>query len=241
MIRPVRTGYVAALVAVAAVAGLAGTAGRADAARPARLRFQPDPSGAAAAEIALGRLAREKGVAQALRATAADADTARLGLPPLSLREALKRGALPSAVTRHDPQTVYVACNGLTAAVAGLWTAPDGRTGPFATLWRRDPKKGNWRWLYTLEAASSAPRPAQDFLDGHVAVCRGAAGQAGTPPGAGEPRPIPGAPDESLVWNLASGPEGAPALTVEVWNGTGYDRVLTLDAAAETPGRGGGR
>lgn len=202
------------------------------AARPRMpLRWQPDPSAVAAADIAMSRLARDKGQWAGMRALAAE--DARLGeAPDRPAKDWLRGRAEPAAPMQWDPQTVYVSCNGLLAASLGRWhregaAGTAGAQGRYATIWRRVPKKGNWQWIFTAEEEQAAAPSAQDFLDGHVAQCRT---PEGSPPASGDQPPAaPQAetpPDESLLWSEESATDGRRQLVVQIWNGRSYDRVI---------------
>lgn len=193
------------------------------------MRFQPDPSSVIAAEIAFNRLAKEKGQWTAFRETAAD-DAVMFMPQKVVARDWLKGRADPPAPVSWAPSTVYVACDGNLAASTGNWTRPDGSVGYFTTIWRRD-KKGRWKWILDHGDTLSTPRAAPDFMTGKVATCkRGHRTEAPSPVsssgkrGKGDQHAPP--PDESLLWNAGVAPDGGRTVTVSIWNGTGYDRVI---------------
>lgn len=191
-------------------------------------RFQPDPSAVAATEIALNRLAQEKGRWAAWRETAAEEAT--LAVPQRVVARDWLRGRVDTATpTAHDPQTVYVSCDGRLAVATGLFGPEDRPSGRFVSVWRRDAKKGQWQWLFMRETAMARPGAALDYLEGHVAECRAGVpvAEGGRPGGAAEPVPR----DESLLWNYD---EATGALVVDVWNGQAYDRVIGESAAGDT-------
>lgn len=215
---------------VVALALLAGVAAPLEARRRIG-RFQPDPSAVAAAEIALNRLAQEKGRWAAWRETAAEEAT--LAVPQRVVARDWLRGRVDTATpTRHDPQTVYVSCDGRLAVATGLYGPEDHASGHFVSIWRRDAKKGQWQWLFIRETAMAEPGAALDYLEGHVAECRAGAPGAPVPdggrPGAGA---APAPRDASLLWSYD---EATGALVVDVWNGQAYDRVLDMRSTGET-------
>ncbi len=193
------------------------------------LRFQPDPSSVIAAEIAFNRLAKEKGQWTAFRETAAD-DAVMFVPQKVVARDWLKGRADPPAPVSWTPSVVYVSCDGNLAASTGNWTRPDGSVGYFTTIWRRD-KKGAWKWIVDHGDKLASPRAAPDFMSGKVATCKRGNRPEGPLPapsngkrGKGD-RPAP-PPDESLFWTADVSPDGGRTVTVSIWNGTGYDRVI---------------
>jgi hypothetical protein len=203
------------------------------AARPPA-RVQPDPSAVIAAEIAFNRLAQEKGQWTAFRETAAK--DAVMFVPQQILAQTwLKGRADPPRSVKWAPERVYVSCDGNLAASTGGWTRPDGTNGYFTTLWRRDRKKDRWQWIMDHGDALTTPRPAPEFLVGKVATCKRPDGPPPPPPAKGEKPAEPA--DESLIWRADVAPDGARRVTVSVWNGSGYDRVIE-DVVAAGPAEG---
>jgi hypothetical protein len=186
------------------------------------LRFQPDPSSVIAAEIAFSRLAQDKGQWTAFRATAAD--DAVMFVPQQVLAKAwLKGRADPAAPVKWSPSIVYVSCDGNLAASTGNWIRPDGAVGYFTTIWRRD-KKGAWKWIADHGDTLAKARDVPEFLSGKVATCKGTARPDGPPP-VGKDVPAP-PPDESLLWSAQVASDGSRRVTVQMWNGSGYDSVI---------------
>jgi hypothetical protein len=214
----IRQGALLALAAVALVA-----------ARPP-MRFQPDPSSVIAAEIAFNRLAQQKGQWTAFRETAAE--DAVMFVPQRVLAQTwLKGRADPPQSVRWATQSVYASCDGNLAASTGAWQRPDGTTGYFTTIWRRD-KKGVWKWVLDHGDALASPRAAPEFLVGKVATCKAPDGPPPPPPvrdknGKGGKGVMPPPPrDESLTWTADVATDGGRRVTVRMWNGTGYDVVI---------------
>ncbi|MBJ7443994.1 MAG: hypothetical protein JHD32_06700 [Sphingobium sp.] len=185
------------------------------------LRFQPDPSSVIAAEIAFSRLAQEKGQWTAFRATAAD-DAVMFVLQRVLAKDWLKGRADPVAPVKWSPSIVYVSCDGNLAASTGNWTRPDGAVGYFTTIWRRD-KKGAWKWIADHGDTLAKARDVPEFLSGKVATCKRAERPDGPPPGKDAPPPPP---DDSLLWSAQVATDGSRRVTVQMWNGSGYDIVI---------------
>ncbi|RJG54977.1 hypothetical protein D0Z70_11170 [Sphingobium terrigena] len=185
------------------------------------LRFQPDPSSVIAAEIAFSRLAQEKGQWTAFRATAAE-DAVMFVPQRVLAKDWLKGRADPVAPVKWSPSIVYVSCDGNLAASTGNWTRPDGAVGYFTTIWRRD-KKGAWKWIADHGDTLAKARDVPEFLSGKVATCKRPARPDGPPPGKDAPPPPP---DDSLLWSAQVATDGSRRVTVQIWNGSGYDDVI---------------
>lgn len=213
----------AALLALAAVALVAARG---------PTRVQPDPSAVIAAEIAFNRLARDKGQWTAFRETAAK-DAIMFTPRRVLAQDWLKGRADPPVSVTWSPERVYVGCDGNLAASTGAWQRPDGATGYFTTIWRRDQKKGRWRWVLDHGDTLAAPRPAPDYLIGKVATCK----RPDRPPERPEKGERPSEPaDDSLLWNADVAADGSRTVTVSLWNGSGYDRVIEDRVAATASG-----
>ena len=201
------------------------------AARPP-MRVQPNPSAVIAAEIALNRLAREKGQWTAFRETAAK--DAVMFAPEQVLAQAwLKGRADPAQSVERRPHRAYVSCDGRLAASTGGWTRPDGSAGYFTTIWRLD-KKGRWEWILDHGDRLSAAREAPEFLVGKVATCR-----RGDRPRApdrtvgdnGDDKAAP-PPDDSLLWTAEVAPDKSRHIVVRMWTGQDYETVIDDRVAA---------
>src|SRR3546814_798841 len=128
-----------------------------------------NPSAFIAAELAFARLARDKGQWTAFRETAAD--DAVMFMPQRVLaRDWLKGKPDPAQAVSWQPHAVYVSCDGNSGATTGAWQK--GPTfGYFTTIWRRDPRKGEMRWVLDHGAELTTPREAPDFIESKQAVC----------------------------------------------------------------------
>lgn len=210
---------------------LAGTAPAA-ARQPGPARFFPDPSSVFSADIAFNRLAAEKGLWAAYRATAAE-DAVLLVPKAESAKSWLKgRKDDPALAMSWQAYRAFVSCDGRMAATTGTWRRRDGAQGEFVTLWRRD-RKGDWKWAFDSRLPGEALPEPPEALEGRVARCKGA--PAGAPPLAGPGRdgPPPGPPpsgkdaaipdDGSLMLSYAVQEDGSREVRLSVWNGAGYD------------------
>ncbi len=191
------------------------------------LRFQPDPSSVIAAEIAFSRMAQDKGQWSAFRATAAD-DAVMFVPQRVLAKDWLKGRADPPSPVKWSPSIVYVSCDGNLAASTGNWTRPDGTVGYFTTIWRRD-KKGAWKWIADHGDTLAKARDVPEFLSGKVATCKRPERPDGPPPGKDAPPPPP---DDSLLWSAQVATDGSRRVTVQMWNGSGYDIVIDDRAGA---------
>jgi len=139
---------------------------------PQRMRYA-NPSAVIAAEIAFNRLAREKGQWTAFLATSAP--EAEMFVPQRVLAQVwLKKRANPPASVKWAPHAVWSSCDGQTAVTQGGWQRPDGSQGVFVTVWQRQPKKGDYRWVLDIGATMAAAPQAPDVIQALVASCDGA-------------------------------------------------------------------
>jgi len=211
-------------------------------ARKPPMRSFADPSTIFAAEIAFNRLAREKGQWTAFRETAAD-DAVMFVPEKVLAKDWLKGRADPPAPVQWQAHRVYISCDSRTAASTGSWQGADGTQGYFTTIWRLD-GKGRWKWVLDHGDRLAAPRPASEFLEGHVAKCpKRGPGPAALGEGANGPSPPPSGgreggkdqpppPDESLRWSYEVQGDGGRRVLVSLWNGSGYETVIDDRVAA---------
>ena len=207
----------------------------------------PNPSAIVSAELAFARMARERGQWTAFRETA-DEDAIMFAPGPVNAREWLKKRAEPAQVLSWAPRAVYVSCDGGYAVSTGPWTHPDGSSGTFITLWRRQ-RNGSFKWV--IDFGSNSPFPAaangDDLLiDGKVADCAGRQRDMARfrrdreermpvvpipnpPPASGEGQSV----DGSLRWRWSSGPsERKLAVTMRYQGGeqTVIDQIVPVAA-----------
>lgn len=184
-------------------------------------RAYANPSAGIAADIAFSRLAQQKGRWAAFRETAAD--DAVMFAPQMVLARAwLKDRAEPPKPLGWQPHAAWSSCDGSLIVTSGAWQS-GAEQGWYTTIWQRQPKKGEYKWVFDhggpLEQALAAP----DMLSAKVAECppRRAA-PASAPSGAEPPKrgkPVPtvfdparrsgASSDGSLVWDVSVAPDGA--------------------------------
>lgn len=138
---------------------------------PPRQRYA-NPSAVIAAEIAFARLAQEKGQWTAFLATSWP--DAEMFVPQRVLAQTwLKRRPNPPAALKWQPYAVWASCDGSTAVTQGAWQGPGGKVGVFNTVWLRDAKKGNYRWVLDIGGDLEKPLEAPEILPALVASCDG--------------------------------------------------------------------
>ena len=198
-------------------------------------RDYADPSAVIAADLALGRIGREKGQWETLRKAAAPGAVL---FAPRAVDAAtwLKRQAEPSAPTRWQARAVWMSCDGAYAVNRGAWTRGSA-SGEYLAVWERQ-KKGEWKWLVREEASASDLGEAPEMISGQVAECSGLPRR----------RPVedvlmPDAAnavsrDHSLKWSVAVGPDCGRTISVEAWNGTAFAPIYQVRRAP--PGNGCG-
>jgi len=136
-----------------------------------------NPSAVVKAELGFSRLAQEKGQWTAFRETA-DKDGVMFVPDAVNAQDWLKKRPDPAAAMKWQPYRVFVACDGSYALSTGPWMAPDGSTGTFNTIWRRQ-KDGGWKWAVDFGSATKITPQEDVAIEGRIADCR----RPGPPPG----------------------------------------------------------
>ena len=204
-----------------------------------------NPSAVIAAEIAFNRLAQEKGQWTAFRETAAR--EAMMFTPqPVLAQEWLKGRADPEKSVTWAPHRVFMSCDGKTGVTTGAAIWPDGGHGYFTTLWQWQDKgklppgapagymaEGEWKWTADHGDRLTAPRPAPEFIETKVASCKGAPSAPIAAPAEGARMQMNLSRDQSLNFTWTVLPDGSRTVEVRLWNGTGFDTVLTDRVAAQ--------
>lgn len=201
---------------------------------PERMRRSyADPSAVIAADLGLGRIAREKGQWRALR-DAAGPGAVVFAPRPFDARAWLKRGPELAAPTRWLPRAVWMSCDGGHAVSRGQWSR-GGESGDYIAVWERQ-KKGEWKWLVHDEGPAVDLGEAPEMIAGRVAECSGLPRRR--PLGEMVVRDAADAlsDDRSLKWTVEVGPNCARILSVAVWDGKAL--VPTFTARRDAPAGG---
>ena len=216
-----------ALAAIALLAGCAGPSQRGD------LYNRPlaaNPSAFVAAEIAFARLAQDKGQWTAFRETAAD-DAVMFVPQRVLAQDWLKGKADPAQAVNWQPHAVYISCDGNSGATTGAWQKGT-ETGYFTTVWRRDPRKGEMRWVLDHGADLTAPREAPDFIATKQAACGTRPAAAVTAAKEDEDMQVGLSGDQTLSWTSIVRPDGSRRVTVRMWDGDAMVPVIDDQVAA---------
>ncbi len=190
-------------------------------------RGTANPSAVIAAEIAFAQAARDKGQWTAFRETAAPG--AEMFVPRRVLAaDWLKDRADPAAAVRWQAHEVWMSCDGSHAISTGAWQREDG-FGEFLTLWQRQPKSGQYKWLIDHGSDTAQPVEPPEMIAGRIADCTPGAGPVpASPPPAGTDAKVGSSPDRTLQWSSWVRPDQTRQFFVWAWNGKAFDQVLNL-------------
>lgn len=231
-------------MALLALAGVV-AATSASPARAERRRMPPpgtgtaNPSALVATEIAFARMAREKGQWTAFREYA-DEEAVMFAPGPVIARDWLKGRKDPPRPVQWQPHQVWMSCDGTLGVTKGAWQRPDGSTGYFTTIWKRQ-KKGTFRWVLDQGDALAQPLEAPEMLSASVADCPSR--RDGPPPGSegaivvetarvARPQGSGRSDDGTLTWSYAVAPDNSRKIMVSLRKGGDMREVLALDVAA---------
>ena len=188
-----------------------------------------NPSAFIAAEIAFARLAQDKGQWTAFRETAAP-DAVMFVPQRVNARDWLRSKKDPATAVRWQPHAVFVSCDGNVGATTGAWQNGPAQ-GYFTTLWRRDPVRGEMRWVLDHGDALRAPREAPDFIESRQAACGSRPSAA--PVGDADGDTVAGlSPDQTLSWTSTVRSDGSRRVSVHMWDGTAMTPVIDDQVAA---------
>ncbi|KPF89637.1 hypothetical protein IP81_16520 [Novosphingobium sp. AAP83] len=135
-------------------------------------RAYANPSALIAADIAIARLAREKGHWAAFRETADEA-AELLESGRVLAKTALKDRKDPAKADQWAPRSAWISCDGSAGLTFGGWQNPNGGNGEYISVWQRQIKgKVDWKWVLRDGQALSAPLRDLDWAEGKVADCR---------------------------------------------------------------------
>ncbi|MBX9884504.1 MAG: hypothetical protein K2X68_05990 [Novosphingobium sp.] len=223
-----------------------------------------NPSALIAAESAFARLAREKGQWTAFAATSTE--DAEMFVPQRTLAKAwLKGRANPAQAVQWQPSSVWMSCDGSAGVTFGGYHAGGDATaaeGWFSTVWQRQRKKGDYKWVLDQGGELTAPLAGADFITGKVADClprphRDPFADAPPKPRRSDPPPpprplagpipplvaVPGADskdgrsiDGTLAWRSTVLPGGTREWTVWLWQDGKMNEVLKRTEIAKNEG-----
>ena len=185
------------------------------------------------AERAFAAMAQRDGQWTAFRAYAAP-DAVMFVPGKANAQDWLKGRADPQQSVKWWPGRVVVSCDNTLALSTGAWRRPDGSTGVFTTIWRRD--GDGWHWIldhgHDTPKPVATPEPAAIVLQ---ASCKGLSAtrrphrleadlaalvKDGSIGGASQ--------DRSLGWSFAGSPPDSPGqLAVSRWTGHRYQLTAT--------------
>lgn len=197
--------------------------------KPPPRPLSANPSAFVAAEIAFARLAQEKGQWTAFRDTA-HPDAVMFVPQRVVARDWLKGRKNPAESVRWQPHAVYVSCDGNAGATTGAWQKGDTQ-GYFTTVWLRDPRKGEMRWILDHGDRLTTPREAPDFIATRQAAC-GERPPVMLEAAEGEDRAMGLSSDQTLSWTSAVRADAARRVTVRLWDGSAMVTVIDDEVAA---------
>jgi len=202
--------------------------GRGD--RGAAMRPYAQPSDVIAAELGMGRAARDEGQWTALAERAADGARIDWNGSAGDAAGWLSGRANPAAADRWSAREAWASCDGSVVVATGIGSDAAGQWSRFTRVWERERRGGDYRWSYTLwqpdaeltrtrqeEARERAATAAEDadailveslnFVRARVAECpQRPAGQRRAPDDRDAPPATPGmARDGTLRWSATPG------------------------------------
>jgi len=219
-----------------------------------------NPSALIAAESAFARLARDKGQWTAFAATSTE--EAEMFVPERVLAKTwLKGRANPPQAVQWQPSAVWMSCDGSAGVTFGGYQVGGGN-GWFSTVWLRQRKKGDYKWVLDQGGDLAAPLAGADFITGKVADCPPRTHRdplADEPPPKPDknapppPRPlagpipllaaVPGSDskdgrsiDGTLAWRSTVLPGGTREWTVWLWQDGKMNEVLRRTEIAKNEG-----
>lgn len=200
-----------------------------------------NPSGLVAVEMAMAKLARDKGLWRALRDNADDEAILLAPLPSRTLvlaKDWLKEQGERPNTFKWGAHQIWMSCDGSLGVTKGAWHNDDGTTGTYTTIWKRQ-KKGDFRWVLTQSAPLTQPLDEPDMLTAVVADCTGPR-QPPMPDGSivvegkgqGEGLKDSGrSQDGSLIWSYRANADNSRSLSVSLRKNGQMQPIIHSDAA----------
>ncbi|ABC64397.1 hypothetical protein [Erythrobacter litoralis] len=135
-----------------------------------RIPLTANPSKVVTAELGFARMAKDEGQWTAFRRTMADGALifGRTGAIPA--RDFLRGMEDPPVAVDWEPYRVWSSCDGSLAVTNGALTTPEGESGEFVAMWRRQ-SDGEYRWVFDAGWQTDAPPQEPAFIQTEVADC----------------------------------------------------------------------
>lgn len=151
-----------------------------------------------------------------------------------SAREFLEGRKDPKVAVFWWPGQSYVSCDGSAAVNSGPWIRAWGKSaGYFTTVWKRQ-DDGGWKWVLDHGDELAKPRAEGGDIKPRKASCSGKvkapppmAGVTGAKTGGGQ------SSDGTLAWRWAVRPDGSRSIEALLWNGKGWDNVISDSVRAQ--------
>lgn len=196
-----------ALLLFTALAGCASTPRGETHNRP----LSANPSAFVSADMALARLAHEKGQQAAFREMA-HAEAQFLAPQLRAVRAAGREQVAPLETMRWQPYQVIISCDGNVGVTQGAWRQGE-QQGRYVTLWQRD-ERGRFRWRYDGRVTTTEATEAPEYIATRQATCQPRATADASVSADGRSQ------DQSLSWKAERQMDGSALLTIRLWNGT---------------------
>lgn len=185
------------------------------------------PGDVVATELAFARYAAEYGRWVAFGQYSDDAGV--MFVPEMvNAKTWLKGQPEPANKLSWEPYEVWSSCDGSIGVTRGGWQAGEAK-GWFTTVWKRQ-DDGTYRWLLDHGDVDPAIGGPPEFIEAHVADCPAGdwlppISMAEAVPGNGEF--FGGASDDhTLRWGGRVDRWGGRIVTVDLWDGEAFQRVL---------------
>ncbi|MFP5329581.1 MAG: hypothetical protein ACLGHC_05530 [Alphaproteobacteria bacterium] len=163
------------------------------------------------------------------------ADDALMFVPqPVNAQQWLKDRKEPPFPVVWWPGRSYVSCDESYAVNTGPWVRDWGKSvGYFTTVWKRQ-ADGGWKWVYDAGDSLGNLRPEGGDIGQKAASCDGRPTTlAEAPPTQGAVSGSGSSPDGTLRWSWIVMPDGSRAFRAFLWNGSGYDQVVSDTVTAK--------
>ena len=201
-----------------------------------------DPADVITADLAFARLAKDKGMTAAYRATMA-ADAVMFVPQRVAAIAWVKDHKDPAQFTKHQPREVWMSCDGSYALVDGVWSR-GAEHGWFSSVWQRQ-RNGGYKWVLQDGDAAKDADAASDSISAHVADCPKAkdkttiaAWNNANAPGYetnGERLLRANSADMTLHWETSDNGNVSHNLSVWIWKDGDMQQIHITDVSAPQP------